>query len=293
MKIVRKADELREALEGLSGARGFVPTMGALHAGHEHLMAESRARDGHLVASIFVNPKQFGPSEDWSRYPRPFEADAARCERVGVDVLFAPEVETVYPPDFSTAIRVQAPWVDRWCGASRPGHFDGVTTVLTRLFGLVRPDRAYFGQKDFQQWRVVSRLAADLAGPEIIRVPTVREPDGLALSSRNIYLSPGDRLTARALSRSLARLLTAAREALPVNEILAAERARLLATPGLTLEYLEVVGVDDLAPVASFGADQVALVAARVGAARLIDNALMDPTGPDFGLLAYLEETDS
>ncbi len=293
MKLVRTPEELRASLEDLPGTRGFVPTMGALHAGHGSLMAESRARDGHVVVSIFVNPKQFGPSEDLSRYPRPFEDDMARCEQAGVDVLFAPGAETMYPSDFSTAVKIQAPWVDRWCGASRPGHFDGVTTVLARLFGLVRPDHAYFGQKDFQQWRVVSQLARDLAGPRIIRVPTVREPDGLALSSRNIYLTPDERLKARELSRSLARLMAAARETLPVQEVLAAERAHLSATPGLALEYLDVVGMDDLSPVASFGPNQVALVAARVGAARLIDNALMDMTGPDFGLFAYLEETDS
>ncbi len=293
MKIVRTAEALRKVLEGLPGPRGFVPTMGALHAGHERLMAESRARDGHVVVSIFVNPKQFGPNEDLSRYPRPFEADVARCEAAGVDVLFAPEVATMYPPGFTTEVRVTAPWVERWCGASRPGHFDGVTTVLARLFGLVRANRAYFGQKDFQQWLVVSRLARDLAGPEIVRVPTVREPDGLALSSRNVYLSGENRTVARALSRSLARLLAASREGRPLPDALERERDRLSHTDGLALEYLDVVRVEDLSPVETFGPDRVALVGARVGPARLIDNALMDPAGPDSGLLAYLEETAS
>ena len=291
MKIVHTPTELRGALTGLAGPRGFVPTMGALHAGHESLIKASREQDGHVVVSIFVNPKQFGPTEDLSRYPRPFEQDAACCDRSGVDVLFAPDVETMYPPDFASEVRVITPWITRWCGASRPGHFDGVSTVLARLFGLVKPDRAYFGQKDFQQWRVISNLSQDLAGPEIVRVPTVREPDGLALSSRNIYLTPEARTLSRELSRVLARLLKAQQSGESLIPTIDRLRDMIGATPGLSLEYLDVVGIADLAPVKAFGPDQVALVAARVGTTRLIDNALMDPEGPDTGLLALLEET--
>ncbi|MBO9540990.1 pantoate--beta-alanine ligase [bacterium] len=287
MIIVDTVAALRAALDARGkGLVGFVPTMGFLHEGHRSLMNEARRACEVVVVSIFVNPKQFGPQEDLSRYPRDLARDRALCEAAGVDVLFVPSVSEMYPPGFSTEVAVSSALTDKLCGAFRPGHFTGVTTVVARLLNLVRPDRAYFGQKDFQQWRVLSQMVRDLAIPtEIVRCPIVREEDGLALSSRNTYLSAEDRAAALRLSRALGLLLREASEG-PLPEALAAARAYLEAEPRLTVQYLEAVDVDALAPAAVAGPGTVALVAAQVGTTRLIDNAILDPHGPDAALVA-------
>lgn len=249
---------------------GFVPTMGFLHAGHTSLMDLARPRCDALVVSIYVNPLQFGPSEDLDRYPRDPEGDARKCEEHGTDVLFMPK--EMYPPQFHTRVQV-AQLTRHLCGASRPGHFDGVTTVVARLFGLVRPDLAVFGEKDWQQLAVVRRMTDDLAlGVEIVAGPLVREPDGLAMSSRNKYLTPEDRRRALTLHRTLHTM-----QVLPESDVVAL-KARVLPLLDVDeIHYLEVVGADDLEPLARVDRPARALVAARVGRTRLIDNVPLVP----------------
>jgi pantoate--beta-alanine ligase len=286
LKIVETGAALRTAIGAPPGGVGFVPTMGYLHEGHMSLMRTARRECGVVVASIFVNPKQFGPTEDLARYPRDLARDTAMCEAAGVDVLFVPAVSEMYPPGFSTAVSVGSELTDVLCGAFRPGHFTGVTTVVAKLLNLVKPDRAYFGQKDFQQWRVLSQMARDLAfGAEIVRCAIVREADGLAMSSRNTYLSLEERGAALRLSQALGLLLRRSQDR-PLAEALAEARAHLEAEPRLSLQYLTAVDVETLQPASTAGAGTVALVAAQVGATRLIDNAILDPGGPDAALIA-------
>jgi pantoate--beta-alanine ligase len=263
--LVRTVAELRSVLADARRAGesiGLVPTMGAFHAGHLALFAASRAADDVVVVSLFVNPAQFGPREDLARYPRDEDADAAAAEDAGVDVLFVPSVDEMYPPGFDT-------WVDPGElatvleGAVRPGHFRGVATVCTRLFGLVLPGRAYFGRKDAQQVAVIKQVVRDLALPlEIAAVPIVRDPDGLALSSRNVYLSAAERAQALALPRALEAGLQAHRDE---GDPVAAAEEVLAAEPGLRVDYVAVVDLD--------GATLAAAV--RVVATRLIDNAAL------------------
>jgi pantoate--beta-alanine ligase len=248
----------------------FVPTMGALHAGHVALLAEGRRRGDRLALSIFVNPTQFGPNEDLARYPRDLPGDLAKAAGAGTDVAFVPEVADMYPAGFQTTIEVKE--LSRGLdGVSRPGHFAGVATVVAKLFNVVQPDLAIFGEKDFQQLAVVRRLVADLAmGIEIVGLPTVREPDGLAMSSRNAYLSAGER--ARALS--LSRALFAARDRAAAGERdgkTLVDGARALLDVD-RLDYLELVDAATLAPVADVAGPAALLVAAVIGRTRLIDN---------------------
>lgn len=260
---------------------GLVATMGALHRGHAALMERARAECEVVVLSIFVNPRQFGPGEDLARYPRTLEADLALARSAGVDVAFTPGDKEVYPEGFETSVTV-GPLADVLCGAVRPGHFAGVATVVCRLFGLVRPTRAYFGRKDYQQCVIVRRVAADLGlGVEVVMCPTVREPDGLALSSRNAYLTPADRLRARAVPEALRvgaeRFAAGERDPAPV---LAAMRAALAAGTD-RIDYVAAVDPEHLTPVARLAPGTVLLLAAYVGAARLIDNGtLTAPTDP-------------
>jgi len=285
--LVESLSDLRSALAHLPGPVGFVPTMGALHPGHASLMRQARSECRTVVVSIFVNPKQFGPQEDFSRYPRDLAGDTELCRAEGVDVVFLPKADEMYPSGFATEVRVGPELTDKLCGHFRPGHFEGVTTVVAKLFNMVRPDRAYFGQKDFQQVRVLSQMVADLAMPlELVRCPTVREPDGLALSSRNRYLSPEERASALRLSAALGLLVTSARAGEPVGPVLERARAYLEADPAVRLQYFEVVEERTLEPATEFGPGRVALVAAYVGSTRLIDNALLDPEGPDRALAA-------
>jgi pantoate--beta-alanine ligase len=249
---------------------GLVPTMGALHAGHIALVAEARRRSDEVAVSIFVNPTQFGPNEDLARYPRDLPGDLAKAASAGTDVAFVPEVPEIYPAGFQTTVEVKE--LSRGLdGVFRPGHFAGVATVVAKLFNIVQPDLAVFGEKDFQQLAIVRRLVADLAmGIEIAGLPTVREPDGLAMSSRNAYLSPAER--ARALS--LSRALFAARDRASAGErdaqaLVAGARATLDVD---RLDYLELCDAATLAPVARIDRPSVLLVAAVVGRTRLIDN---------------------
>jgi pantoate--beta-alanine ligase len=254
---------------------GFVPTMGALHEGHASLVRAARDRvgDGPVVVSIFVNPLQFGPGEDLDRYPRTLEADLEVCAREGVDIVFAPSVDEVYPGGDPQVTVAPGPLAGVLEGRTRPGHFAGVLTVVAKLFGLVRPDVAVFGQKDYQQLALVRRMVLDLnMGVDVVGAETVREPDGLALSSRNRYLDPEQRRTAVALSRAL----RAAREHAPegLQPALDAARAELRAAPGVDLDYLVITdpGLGELPAAVAPGTDARALIAARVGSTRLIDN---------------------
>lgn len=259
------------------GPVALVPTMGALHEGHRALMREARALAAHLVVSIFVNPLQFGPSEDFSRYPRTFDADLEACRAEGADVVFAPAIEDMYQPDRQIGVSSgQMGTIVE--GASRPGHFDGMLTVVLKLFNLVQPDIACFGQKDAQQLALIRRMVADLDLPiDIVGVPTVRESDGLALSSRNRYLSADDREVALALSRAL---FAGAVEATPSRIRAAAHAVLDRAAPALDLDYLALVDpstfeeVDD-----SYRGEAILAVAAKVGTTRLIDNAVLRLAG--------------
>jgi pantoate--beta-alanine ligase len=255
---------------------GLVPTMGALHPGHAALIDVARRENDFVVVSIFVNPTQFGPHEDFHRYPRPFEKDVAVCEAHGVDLIFHPSLEVVYPPGYRTYVEVTA-LQDVLCGASRPGHFRGVATVVLKLFNLVQPDRAYFGQKDAQQVRVIQRMVTDLNLPlRVVVVPTVREADGLALSSRNQYLDPDQRRHATALWRALTeartRIDAGERDADVIRRVLV---ERIAATPGAVLDYAAVVDADSLEPVARLRGPTLLALAVKFGTTRLIDNLLV------------------
>jgi pantoate--beta-alanine ligase len=264
---------------------GLVPTMGALHEGHLSLVREAQRQCSPVVVSIFVNPKQFGPSEDFQKYPRTLEADAAALENLGVDCVFAPPPEEIYPPGFRTWVAVEG-LSDRLEGRSRPGHFRGVTTVVLKLFEIVQPRFAFFGRKDAQQARIIRQMTGDLdLGTEIVVCPIVREPDGLALSSRNAYLSASDRRAATVLYRSLAgvRREIAAGER-DVVHLLASVGKMIEAEPGVSLDYAEVVDADTLDPVIALRKTCCVLLAARVGSTRLIDNALIEPAGDSFNV---------
>jgi len=256
------------------GARiGFVPTMGALHDGHLALVDEAVRRGAtQSVVSIFVNPLQFGPSEDFSRYPRTFEDDLARCTARGVDVVYAPSPETMYPPGFQTHVEVERV-TTRWEGAFRPTHFRGVTTVVTKLLLAVGPCVAVFGRKDYQQWRTLDRLVHDLALPiEIVGMPTVREPDGLALSSRNRYLDGERRVRALAIASGLRQAHDLYRGGERAPETLSGVvRAAVLAAFD-RIDYVEAVDPETLEPLSGASDEVLILVAAHLGATRLIDN---------------------
>ncbi|HET9999103.1 MAG TPA: pantoate--beta-alanine ligase [Nocardioides sp.] len=273
----------RQELADLLAARrargervGLVCTMGAMHEGHASLMRRTRAEigpDSPLVVSLFVNPLQFGPGEDLDRYPRTFEEDRALCEAEGVDVLFAPSVDEVYPGGRPQVTVEPGPLATILEGASRPGHFAGVLTVVAKLFGLVRPDVTVFGEKDYQQLALVRRMSADLClGVEVLGGETVREPDGLALSSRNRYLDDEQRRTALALSRTLRAAQAAAAEGLAAAE--AAARTELSRSPGVDLDYLVITdpSLGGLPAEPPPGTAARAIIAARVGSTRLIDN---------------------
>lgn len=281
MQTVKTLHMLRTALAQLRAAPdtqiALVPTMGALHEGHLTLVRRARAEADHVVVSIFVNPKQFGPNEDLDAYPRQLAADAAMLEDEGVGLLWAPTVEAMYPAGFATNISVSGV-SNGLCGAARPGHFDGVTTVVCKLFNQVQPDMAFFGEKDFQQLAVIRTMARDLdlAAPHvdrIIGVPTVRETDGLAMSSRNRYLSPEHRAAAAALPRAIQAASAALAAGARVDETLAQLQAALLAAGFSSVDYAVLADATSLAPLdALTDAPARLLVAARIGGTRLIDN---------------------
>ncbi|MGW1059604.1 pantoate--beta-alanine ligase [Micromonospora rubida] len=272
-ELVRTREELAKACAALTGTVGVVMTMGALHSGHETLLRAARERADHVLVTIFVNPLQFGPNEDFDRYPRTLATDLEACRRAGADVVFAPDREEMYP-DGEPRVRVNPGLLGEDLeGLSRPGFFHGVLTVVLKLFQLTRPDLAFFGEKDYQQLTLVRRMARDFDVPvEVVGVPTVREPDGLALSSRNRYLSAREREAALSLSAALRAGVDAADRGLDAGAVLAeAHRAFGSGAAGARLDYL-VLTDPDLEPGPVAGPARL-LVAAWVGATRLIDNA--------------------
>lgn len=283
MKVLQTIDEMHVACreQRRTGKRlGLVPTMGALHAGHLALVRAARASCDVVAVSIFVNPLQFGPREDFSRYPRDLETDRALLNQERVDLVFTPSAEEMYGRDRSTYVRVEG-LSERLCGRSRPGHFRGVTTVVAKLFHIIEPDVAFFGQKDAAQAAIIRRMVRDLNFDiQIVVSPIVREPDGLALSSRNAYLTPQQRKQALVLYRALMRLQTLAdRGERRAAELIRAGEELIREEPGAKLEYLEVVNPDTLEPLADVSGGALVAVAALFGNTRLIDNLLLTGSG--------------
>ncbi|MGH9687840.1 MAG: pantoate--beta-alanine ligase [Candidatus Acidiferrales bacterium] len=283
MEIIRTISWMKQTARNAHAQErvvGLVPTMGALHEGHFSLVREGKKQCAPIVVSIFVNPKQFGPGEDLAKYPRTLEADCKALEDLQVDYLFLPSADEMYPPGFRTWVAVEG-LSDRLEGGSRPGHFRGVATVVMKLFEIVQPRFAFFGRKDTQQARILRQMAADLdLGTQIVLCPIVREADGLALSSRNAYLKADERHAATALYRSLdaMRLEINAGER-DVARLLEVIRGVLRAQPGVQMDYAEIADADKFEPAMALRKDCYALVAARVGGTRLIDNALIEPEG--------------
>jgi pantoate--beta-alanine ligase len=288
MEIVRTVEWMKQIARDARASEqilGLVPTMGALHEGHLSLVRAAKLDCTQIAASIFVNPKQFGPSEDLQKYPRTFEKDAAALEKSGIHYLFAPDASEIYPAGFRTSVTVEG-WSDRLEGRSRPGHFKGVTTVVLKLFEIVQPQRAYFGRKDAQQLAIIRRMATDLnLDTQVIACPIVREPDGLAMSSRNAYLEGAERQAATVLYRAL----TAAKKAIEQGE---AQTAPLIETirkvfseeHGARLDYAEIVDAETLDAIPRLRKTNFALVAALVGKTRLIDNAQIDESNAGFSV---------
>jgi pantoate--beta-alanine ligase len=272
VQIVRSGEELARARAEIGGTLALVPTMGALHAGHMALLDEAKRRADKVAATIFVNPAQFGPNEDFARYPRREDEDARMLEEAGCDLLWMPAVEDIYPPGFSTTVHVSG-LSEQWEGKARPGHFDGVATVVARLLLSVRPDVALFGEKDFQQLAVISRMVVDLGiGVEIVGVATVREADGLALSSRNAYLSPDERARAAALPRALERAREVIRDGQPVTAALDAAHKSLQEAGFSKVDYFALVDANTLEPLEQPAGKMRLIAAATIGGTRLIDN---------------------
>jgi pantoate--beta-alanine ligase len=278
VQTIRAVEELKAAVNALRASGktiAFVPTMGALHAGHLSLVEEGKSRADAVVASIFVNPRQFGEGEDFGRYPRREEADAAMLSEAGCDLLWLPGVEDVYPRAFATGIHVSGV-SERWEGAARPGHFDGVATVVARLLLAVRPDIAVFGEKDFQQLAVIRRMTDDLGlGVEIIGAPTMRDADGLALSSRNAYLSADERQRALTLPQALERARSAMSSGEAVEDALARAR-RAVESAGFEIDYIALVDARTLEPIDELRGEARLIAAARIGSTRLIDNLAVE-----------------
>jgi len=276
MRVVHTIAEARAVRRALPGTWGFVPTMGYLHEGHLSLVRRARAENDRVAVSIFVNPTQFGPHEDYARYPRDLERDLRLLEPLGVDLVFVPSVEEMYPPGFQTWVIVEE--VSRPLeGASRPGHFRGVATVVAKLFNILRPDRAYFGQKDAQQTVVIRRMVQDLNIPvEIVICPTVREPDGLAMSSRNTYLNPEERRAATVLFRALqaakARYEAGERDAERLRE---AMREVIRAEPLARIDYVSVAHPETLQELERVEGPALLSLAVYIGTTRLIDNLML------------------
>jgi pantoate--beta-alanine ligase len=284
VEIIRTISWMKEiARQARAESRivGLLPTMGALHEGHASLVARAKRECAPVIASIFVNPKQFGPNEDFAKYPRAFESDSEKLKQAGVDALFAPEAAEIYPKDFSTYVHVEG-LSERLEGKSRPGHFRGVATVVMKLLQIVQPNFAYFGRKDAQQARIIARMARDLnLDSEIVVCPIVREPDGLALSSRNVYLNPEERKAATVLHRALNaakhELETGVRDALHLQSSL---RRKLDAERLAAVDYAEIVDAETFEPVVRVSRACYVLLAVFIGKTRLIDNMLVEPKSP-------------
>ncbi|MGH9545192.1 MAG: pantoate--beta-alanine ligase [Terriglobales bacterium] len=283
MKICHTIDEMRAASRAARRAGkslGLVPTMGALHEGHLSLVRMAKTQCDSVVVSIFVNPLQFGPNEDLAKYPRNFDRDLELLEQEGVGFIFAPSVEEMYPPGAVTYVTVEG-LSDKLCGRSRPGHFRGVTTVVAKLFHIVQPDRAFFGQKDAAQSAIIRRMVRDLNLPvQIVVGPVVREPDGLAMSSRNAYLDPRQRHSALVLNRSLVAVQRRFDEGEhKTRALIEVGRHTFAQEPSVQLDYFEIVDPETLDPVDDFSRSALVAVAAFVGEARLIDNIVLGPRG--------------
>jgi pantoate--beta-alanine ligase len=279
MRLLHTIEETRAACRETKARRkrlGFVPTMGALHEGHLSLIRAAKSQCDAVAVSIFVNPLQFGPTEDLAQYPRTFERDCALLEKEGIDLLFAPSAEEMYPGKIITYVTV-AGLSEKLCGKSRPGHFRGVTTVVAKLFHILEPDAAFFGQKDAVQAVLIRRMVKDLSAPvEIVVCPIVREPDGLAMSSRNAYLDATQRKQAPVLSRSLREVESAFRQGERNSKSLQDAGTRIFAAePSVRLDYFEIVDSETLDPVLSVRGKALVAVAAYVGGARLIDNLVL------------------
>lgn len=277
MEQLSTIEALRAFRGGLSGSVGFVPTLGALHEGHASLVRRSAAENDSTLVSVFVNPAQFGPGEDLHRYPRTLAEDLELCRREGVAAVFTPTSAMMYPAGFNSWVNVEG-LTDKLCGATRPGHFRGVATVVAKLFNLVQPTRAYFGMKDAQQTIIIKRMVADLNMPlEIVTCPTVREADGLALSSRNRYLNELERERALSLYRALQAAATGA--AAGETDIATLKRAALAELEGNVdrVEYAEILAADDLSEMETLDKPALCAIAAFVGKTRLIDNVILNP----------------
>jgi pantoate--beta-alanine ligase len=282
-RTITTVAEMQAARDAMTGSVGLVPTMGFLHEGHLSLVRRSLRDNNCTIVSIFVNPTQFGPGEDFERYPRDEARDLQLLAAEGIDIAFVPSVGEMYPPGFADWVEVRGPVAERLEGEHRPGHFRGVTTVVARLFRIVRPDRAYFGQKDAQQLRVVRRMTRDLSlAVEVVAMPIVREPDGLAMSSRNVYLSPEDRAAALVLSRSLRH--AEAMVAAGVTNAAAIKReveAMIRAEPRVALEYVSLADEETLEELDTLDRPALLLLVGRLGATRLLDNAVLIPPGAE------------
>jgi pantoate--beta-alanine ligase len=283
MKIFESSEQVRAAVRAAKsdGRRiGFVPTMGALHEGHMSLVRAARQQCPYVVVSVFVNPTQFGPNEDFEKYPRNPERDRQMLEAEGVSLLFAPSVEEMYPAGATTFVTVEN-LSDKLCGRSRPGHFRGVATVVSTLFHIIEPDLAFFGQKDAAQAAIIRRMARDLKfDVRIVVCPTVRESDGLAMSSRNAYLSPSERKQALVLFRALSRVQTLADQGnAGSSNLMAAAKSVLAEEPGVRLDYVEIVDPESLEPVSEVSKGALVAMAAFVGKTRIIDNVLLTGVG--------------
>lgn len=287
MEIVKTIAEVRRLVHQArqdGKTIGFVPTMGALHAGHGSLIERSVRECGFTVVSIFVNPTQFGPREDLDKYPRTLEADAALCGQLGADLIFAPSAAEMYPQKQFSWVVVEE-MTAGLCGACRPGHFRGVTTVCAKLFNIVGPDKAYFGQKDAQQAAVIKRMAQDLNMPlEICVCPTVRETDGLAMSSRNRYLAPDERQRALVLSQSLEQCRRMLLQGERNPEVLRNAMESLFCEANVEVEYIEFTDPETMEKVQTVGDRVLVAIAAKVGSTRLIDNEIIDLQGRKSGV---------
>ncbi len=279
MKIVRSPGKMRLLCQGFKGKHktiGFVPTMGALHRGHLKLISKARRENDIVAVSIFVNPAQFSPKEDFKRYPRKIKEDSALCRRGGVDIIFIPQAQSIYPAGYKTYVCVEG-ISDKLCGRFRKGHFMGVATIVAKLFNIVNPDVAYFGQKDAQQAVIIKKMVEDLNMPLTVRiVPTQRQSDGLALSSRNAYLKPGERRDARVLFQALSFARDLVKKGLrDTAEIISRMRKLILKRKNARIEYISIVDEKELLPVKRVADGCLIALAVRIGKTRLIDNIII------------------
>lgn len=277
MKVFDDVNKLKEELRSLDGSLGFVPTMGFLHEGHLSLVRESRKNNDYTTVSIYVNPTQFGPGEDLDSYPRDLERDMELLRAEGVDYLFTPSDKMMYPEGYGTYVEVQTDLVDKLCGAKRPGHFRGVTTIVSKLFGIVRPDNAYFGMKDAQQVSVIQKMVNDLnMDVNVVPCPIVREEDGLAMSSRNKYLDENQRKEALVLSKSIWKATEMLKSGADVQDVKSEMVDIIGGAESSRIDYISIVDMDTLEDIERFEGKALVAIAVFIGSTRLIDNNLVE-----------------